>query len=116
MQGKHVVVFAGEDLVACLNDQIVALVIQPLARVVRCGGGLFQGSIRSDHLARNQVRSNTEMLERALGLRTPELVCRHLHSAQAIGLCSHVAHVSLLVCIQNWIAKCKPKTNTSSAS
>ena len=42
MQRKHVVMLAGEDLVADLNDQFVALVVEPLAGVVGDGGGFLQ--------------------------------------------------------------------------
>ena len=34
MQREHVVILAGEDFVASLNDQFVTLVVQPLAVVV----------------------------------------------------------------------------------
>ena len=33
---------AGEDLVARVNDEPVALILEPLAVVVRDGGGLFK--------------------------------------------------------------------------
>jgi hypothetical protein len=35
MQWEHVVVLAGEDFVARLNDQLVTLIVEPLAGVVR---------------------------------------------------------------------------------
>src|SRR5260221_8769983 len=50
MQGKHVVMFAGEDLVAGLNDQLIALIVESLARVVRSGSGFFQGDRKSTRL------------------------------------------------------------------
>ena len=52
MQGKHVVMLAGETLVAGLDDQLVRLVVQSLAGVVGVGAGLLQGRVGSDHLAR----------------------------------------------------------------
>ena len=71
MQRKHVVMLAGEDFVARLNNQVVLLIVEPLAGMVRCGSGFLQDGIGGDHLARNEILADTEMLERALGLSTP---------------------------------------------
>ena len=76
MQGKHVVMLAGEDFVAGLHDQFVALIVKPFAVVVGDGGGLLQGRVGGDHLARNQILADAEVFERALGLSAPQLVCR----------------------------------------
>ena len=65
---------AGEDLVADLDDQPVGLVVEPLAGMVRVGGRFLQDGVGGDHLARHQIRADAEMLERALGLRAPQLV------------------------------------------
>jgi hypothetical protein len=92
MQGKHVVVLAREDFVAGLDDQFVALVVEPLARVVGNRGSLLQDRIGGDHFARNQILADAEVLERALGLRAPQLVGRHLDDAEAVGLSSHAGH------------------------
>ncbi len=51
MQWEHLVMLTGEDLVTDLNDQLVRLVLEPLARVVRVGGGFLQNGVRSNHLA-----------------------------------------------------------------
>jgi hypothetical protein len=40
MQREHVVMLTGQYFVADRNDQLVALVIEPLTHVVRIGGGL----------------------------------------------------------------------------
>src|SRR5215469_793978 len=77
MKGKHVVMLAGKDLVAGLNDQLVALIVKPLAVVVRNGSCFLQGGVGRDHLARNQVLANAEMFKRTLGLSAPELVGGH---------------------------------------
>src|SRR5260370_40715138 len=74
MQRKHVVMLAGEDLVTGLNDQLTALIVKPLAVAVGDGGGFLQSGVGGDHFARNQVLTDAEMLERALGLGAPELV------------------------------------------
>ena len=65
---------AGEDLVTDLNDQLVALVVEPPAGMVGIGGGFLQDGVGGYHLARDQVLADAEVLERALGLRAPELV------------------------------------------
>ncbi len=41
MQGEHVVMLTREDLVADLNDQLVTLIVQPLAGIVGIGGGFL---------------------------------------------------------------------------
>ena len=71
MQGKHVVVLAGEDFVAGLNNQFISPIVEPLAGVVGGGGRLLQDGIGGDHSAGDQIGADTEVLERALGLCTP---------------------------------------------
>src|SRR2546427_9973279 len=83
VQWKHVVMLAGEDFIARPNDQLVLLIVESLACMVRRRGGLLQDGIGRDHLAGHQIRADTEMLERALGLGTPELVGRNGDLAQA---------------------------------
>ena len=41
MQRKHVVVLASKDFVANLDNQFVALIVEPLAVVIGNGGGRF---------------------------------------------------------------------------
>ena len=84
---------AGEDFVAGLNDQLVTLIVEPLAGMVRDGGGFLQDGVGGDHLARNQILADAEMLERALGLSAPQLVRRHFNHTEAVGFFSHVGHV-----------------------
>jgi hypothetical protein len=72
MQREHVVMLAVEDLVADINDQLMALVIEPLARIVRIGRGFLQNGVCRDHLAWNQIFADAEVLKRALGLGTPK--------------------------------------------
>ena len=78
MQWEHVVMLPGEDFIANLHDQLVTLIVQPLASVVRGGSGFLQGGIGGDHFAWNEVSADAEMLERALGLSAPQLVRRVL--------------------------------------
>ena len=60
-----------QDLVGDPDDQRIGLVVEPPAGMVGIGRRLFQNGVGIDHLARNQVLSDAEMLERALGLRSP---------------------------------------------
>ena len=53
MQREHVVMLAGEDFVASLNDQFITLIVEPLAGVVRGGSGFLQGGVGGDHFAGN---------------------------------------------------------------
>ena len=57
------------------------------------GGGPLQDRVGSDHLARDQVLADAEVLKRALGLRAPELVGRHLDLAEAVGFRTNSCHV-----------------------
>jgi hypothetical protein len=84
---------SGEDFVAGLNDQAVRLIVEPLAGMVCDSSSLFQDSTGGDHLARNQILADAEVLERALCLGTPELVRRHFNHTEAIGLPSHLDHL-----------------------
>ena len=62
---------AGEYLVTDLNDQLVGLVVEPLAGVVRVGGGFLQNGVRGNHLTRDQVLADAEVFKGALGLGAP---------------------------------------------
>ena len=82
----------GEDFIANLHDQLVTLIVQPLASVIRGGSGFLQGGIGGDHFAWNEVSADAEMLERALGLSAPQLVRRYFNHPEAVLFCSHVDH------------------------
>src|ERR1700736_3495326 len=84
MQREHVLMLAGEYFVTHLNDQLMALVIEPFAGLVRIGGGFFQNGVRGDPLARNEVLADTEMFQGALGLSAPQFVSGNLDLAKAI--------------------------------
>src|SRR5262245_7962956 len=92
MQGKHVVVSARQDFVASLDNQFISRVIQSPARTVGGRGSLLQDRIARDHFAGNQIRANAEMLQRALGLCSPQLVCRNLDHAEAVTFLPEVGH------------------------
>src|SRR2546423_15668670 len=92
MQREHVVMLAREDLVADLDDQLVAQVIQPSISMIGIGGGFFQYGVGRDHLARNQILANAEVLERTLCLCAPELVGRNIDFAETVGFLSDLAH------------------------
>src|SRR5216684_2687514 len=64
MQWEHLVVLPGQDLVADLYDQPMHRVDDPAARVVGVGSGLLQCCVGGDHLSRNQVLADAEMLKR----------------------------------------------------
>ena len=88
-------VLSAKDLVAGPNDQLVALAVEPLAGMVGDGRRLFERRIGNDHLARDQIVADAEMLERALGLRAPELVGSNLDFAKAVSFSAEVSHVTL---------------------
>ena len=74
-----------EDFVAGLNDQLVALIVEPLAGIVGIGGSFFQGGVGGDHFTGNQIFADAEVLKRALSLRAPELVSSNIYFAETIG-------------------------------
>src|SRR5258706_13998737 len=86
MQREHVVMLAGENFVASLNDQLVTLIVEPLSGMVRSGGGFLQGVVGGDHFSGDLVLPDAEMLERALGLRAPQLVRRYFNHTEAIAI------------------------------
>jgi hypothetical protein len=53
VQRKHIVMLAGEDFIAGLNDQFVTLIVQSLAVMVGCSCRLLQNGIGANHLAWN---------------------------------------------------------------
>src|SRR5215472_1771656 len=63
VQREHVMVLAGEDFVASLNDQFVLLIAEPLAFMVSYGCGLLQSCIGGDHFSWNQIFANAEMFQ-----------------------------------------------------
>ena len=92
MQREHVVMLAGQDLVAGLHDQLVDVGVEPAAGAVGVGCRLLELGIGGDHLARDQVLADAEMLERALGLGAPQFVGGHRHFAQAVGFLAYIGH------------------------
>ena len=120
MQRKHVMMLAGEDFVAGLHDQLVTLIVEPLAGVIRGGGGFLQGGIGGDHFARNQILADAEMLERALGLSAPQLVRRDFNRRRGCPVLSHVDHgispeFSSAAARLDRIGRALPTQSTSSA-
>src|SRR5262249_5412195 len=92
VQRKHIVMLAGEDFVAGLDDQFVALIVEPLTIAIGDSGGLLQCRVGRDHLAGNQIFPDAEMFERTLSLSAPELVGRNFNDAKAVGLFPHLGH------------------------
>src|SRR5262249_54803178 len=84
VEGKHVPVLAGEDLVADLDDQPVSLGAETAAGEIGVGCGLLEDRERVDELPGDEVLSDAEVLERALGLGAPQLVCGNADLSQAV--------------------------------
>src|SRR5258708_26689001 len=68
VERKHLMVRAGKKLVANARDQFVGLVAEPTSGVVFGCRRPLQDGIAADHLARNQIMPDAEVLERPLGL------------------------------------------------
>src|SRR5262245_11871911 len=72
MQWEHIVVLTSQDLVTHLDDQPETLIVEPLTVMIGNGSRLLQSRISVDHLAWDQIMTDTEMFERPLSLSTPE--------------------------------------------
>src|SRR6266403_684296 len=92
VQGKHVFMTAAKDLITGLNDQLVVLVVEPLAGIVSIGGGFLQNGVRANHLARHQILTDAEVLKRALCLGAPELISWNVDCAEAISFPANICH------------------------
>jgi len=92
VQREHVMMLAGEDLVADLNDQLMMLVVEPSACMICIRGGFLKDGVSRNHFAWDQVLANTEVLQGALGLRAPEFVSRNIYFAEAICFFANVRH------------------------
>src|SRR5262245_3706486 len=92
MEREHVVVLAREKLVADPRDHLVRRSIQSPAGSIGSGGTLLQDGVRRNHLRRYELPADAEMLKRALRLRSPKLVDRHFHWAEAVVLDARGIH------------------------
>src|ERR1700722_15944811 len=92
VQREHVVMLAAQDLVADLNDQSMRPVVETLAGMVGIGRGLLEDGVGGDHLARDQVPPDAEVLERALRLGAPEFVAGNTNLAETVGFDTNIAH------------------------
>src|SRR5262245_63264542 len=63
VQGKHVVMLPGENFVARLNDQSMALIVEPFSGVVGSGGGFLQGGLGSVNFARDLFPADAVIIE-----------------------------------------------------
>src|SRR5580704_2614506 len=90
---------AGQEFVASLNNQLVPLIVEPFARMVRGGSRFLQSRVGGYHFTGNQIAANAEMLERSLGLSTPQLVRGHFNHTKAVALLPHVCHVTSLTVV-----------------
>src|SRR5262249_48921028 len=60
--------------------------IDQLERPVHLGGGALDDSQRADQRPRHPLGADPEVLDRALGLRAPIAIGRHLDRAEGVGL------------------------------
>src|ERR1700681_2941292 len=88
---------AGEEFVADTHDQILGNLVEPSASVIGDGRRPLQDGVGRNHLPRDQILADAEMLQRSLGLRAPQLVGRNLDCAQAVEFGANFGHPSLLM-------------------
>ena len=94
---------SGEDFVASLNDQLVLQIFEPLAGIICRGRRLLQNGVGGDHLARNQVLPDAEMLERALRLSAPQFCRGNIDFAETIGLLADVRTIHIIAAIHPFL-------------
>src|ERR1700692_1415989 len=86
---------AGEEFIADTHDQILRGRVEPSASVIGDGRRPLQDGVGRDYLARDQILADAEMLQRSLGLRSPQLVGRNLDCAQTVEFGANFGHPSL---------------------
>src|SRR5215831_12349955 len=79
VQWKHIVVLARENLIAGLQNESEALVIETVPGMIGNGRAFLQCGVSGDHLSWDQMKSDTEMLQRTFGLGAPQLIRRDFH-------------------------------------
>src|SRR5260370_19798326 len=94
---------AGDDLVADPGDELVGLRPEAPTRAICVGGGFLEDCVGGNHLPRNQVRADAEVLERALRLRAPQLVGGNSYFSQTISLHSHCGQCLFLLWVFFWV-------------
>src|SRR5271154_3594184 len=97
---------AGEDFVAHARDKFVSLTIEATAGTVCRSRSPLQDGIGGDHLTRHQILADAEVLERALRLRAPQFVSRHLDATHAVGFDSDIDHDRYLHYVSYAIVRC----------
>src|SRR5882672_4222288 len=93
MERKHILMASCEDLITGLNNQLVPLVVEPPAGMIGIGRGFLQNGVRANHFARHEILADAEVLKRALGLDSPQLVSRNIDYAEAVGFLAN-AHIA----------------------
>jgi hypothetical protein len=94
MKREHVHMLAAENFVADFHDQIMRFLLQAPGGEIGMSGRFLEDRVGLDHLLRNQVASDREVLQGALRLCAPQLVGWHRHFSKAIGFNTKVAHLS----------------------
>src|SRR5215470_7815489 len=92
VERKHVVMLAGDDLVADPGDQLMGLGTEAAARAICVGCRFLEYRVGDNHLPRNEVGADAEVLERSLGLRAPKLVSGNSYFSKTIGLSANFGH------------------------
>src|ERR1700747_518069 len=90
MQWEHIVMFACNYLITNLDDELVAPVVEPVARTVGVGSSFLQNSVRANHLPWNQIRADAEVFKRALGLSPPKPIGWYFDFAERVFLDSSI--------------------------
>ena len=97
VQWELVLVLPRQDLITDADDQVLLRVAKPASPVVDQGGRLLDDRVGGDHLPRDEVVPDTEMFQGPLGLRSPELLGRHIHRSETIMFNARDSHDRLHV-------------------
>ena len=93
-QWKLGVELAGNDLVSSLDDEVCHVARELTELLVGQGGGFLQSAQGTNHVAspHEGVAADLEVVEGALGLGSPVVVCRHVNGAHAVFFSTHLCH------------------------
>ena len=92
-QREMIVELAVDHLLRGLDDGARAAGVEQAERAVDLGGGALDDAERADQRPRHALGADAEVLDRALGLRAPIAVGRHLDRAEAVGLGAGLARL-----------------------
>src|SRR5262249_55686515 len=82
VQRKHILVFAGQNLIARLHNESEPPVIETVPGMICSCRAFLQYGVSRGHFSWDQMDSDAKMLQRTLRLRAPQAIHRDFHFAE----------------------------------